>query len=161
MKDIIQMTDKELIETYSAIIKSLKERRIIRTKNLLGDLAEYLAIDFYSNTPGLPKLQAAPIGTENIDAISRHGDRYSIKATSGTTTGVFYGLEPPNSAIIDRQKFEYLIICRFDDDYSLKAIYEMTWDEFLKHKRWHSRMQAWNITLTKSVVSCCNIIYEK
>lgn len=56
MKDIIQMTDKELIETYSAIIKSLKERRIIRTKNLLGDLAEYLAIDFYSNTPGLPKL---------------------------------------------------------------------------------------------------------
>ena len=35
----------------------------------------------------------APVGTENIDAISRKGDRYSIKSTSSNTTGVFYGLE--------------------------------------------------------------------
>lgn len=86
--------------------------------------------------------------TENIDAISRKGDRYSIKSTSNTTTGVFYGLEPEGSSIPDKQKFEYVIICKFDDDYELETILELDWDTFLKNKHWHKRMTAWNLSLT-------------
>jgi hypothetical protein len=77
----------------------------------------------------------APVGTENIDAISRKGDRYSIKLTSNTTTGVFYGLEEPESAVPDSEKFEYVIICKFDDNYELQKILEMDWDTFLRNKR--------------------------
>ena len=111
--DISKFKDEELIQLYSKTIKELKSRNIIRTKNVLGDLAEFLTIQYYCKTAGLPNLQVAPIGTQNIDAISRNGDRYSIKATSNNTTGVFYGLQPKDSLEADKQKFEYIIICKF------------------------------------------------
>ncbi len=151
----------EIVSLYGEVIKELKGRGVIRTNNVIGDLGEYLAIEYYNNTPGLPTLAAAPIGTENIDAISRKGDRYSIKSTSGNVTGVFYGLEPKGSAVPDKQKFEYVIICKFNNDYELVEILEMDWKTFLKHKRWHSRMNAWNLSLTKEVCSACKIIFQK
>lgn len=155
-----ELETSEIIHLYSATIKELKRRKIIRTNNVIGELGEYLAINMYNNTPGLPNLSPAPIGTENIDAISRKGDRYSIKSTSKNTTGVFYGLEEKGSVKIDEQKFEYVIICKFDDDYQLEKILEMDWKTFLASKRWHSRMRAWNLTLTKNLFKNCKTIYE-
>ena len=57
MIDIKSLNDGQVINLYSDIIKELKARKIIRTKNVLGELGEYLAIQYYNNTPGLPKLQ--------------------------------------------------------------------------------------------------------
>ncbi|HIV19359.1 MAG TPA: hypothetical protein IAC82_08675 [Candidatus Merdivicinus intestinigallinarum] len=151
---------EELIQIYSGVIKELKARNILRTNNVIGELGEYLAMQHYNASPNLPNLTRAPIGTENIDAISRKGDRYSIKSTSKNTTGVFYGLEPLGSSLPDSQKFEYVIICQFDEDYCLKSIYEMDWATFLKNKRWHSRMKAWNLVLTKKVQEQCKMIYN-
>jgi hypothetical protein len=158
--DISNLKNEELIDTYSGVIKELKKRKIIRTKNVVGELGEFLSVEYYNKTPGLPKLQTAPVGTQNIDAISRTGERYSIKSTSGNVTGVFYGLEPKGSSVPDKQKFEYVIICQFDDDCQLKAIYQLDWINFLKHKKWHSRMNAWNITITKEVINDSTIIYQ-
>ena len=152
---------EEIIHLYSMAIKELKRREVIRTNNVVGELGEYLAIAYYNDTPGLPNLSPAPVGTENIDAISRKGDRYSIKSTSNTTTGVFYGLEPKGSDVPDKQKFEYVILCKFDDDYELKVILEMDWDTFLRNKRWHKRMNAWYLHLSKKVTDTCKVIYKK
>lgn len=148
---IDQLSTKEVIKLYSASIKELKRRKIIRANNVIGDMGEYLAIAHYNNTPGLPNLTPAPVGTENIDAISRKGDCYSIKSTSGNVTGVFYGLEPKGSDMLDIQKFEYVLICKFDEDYDLELILEIGWNTFLRNKHWHSRMQAWNLILTKKL----------
>lgn len=63
---------------------------------VIGDLGEYIAVDYYCSITNLPKLQSAPIGTQNIDAISINDYRYIIKSTS-TTTDVFYGLNESNS----------------------------------------------------------------
>jgi len=150
--EIKGLSNKKLIETYGNIIHELKERKIIRSKNLVGDLGEYLAINHYCNTPGLVKLQFAPPSTKNIDAISINGERYSIKSTSSGTTSVFYGLNSPESSQIDSQKFEYVLLVMFDDSYRLKRINEITWEKFLKHKRWHSRMKAWNLSVTNSLL---------
>lgn len=154
------METKDIIRLYSQTIKELKNREIIRTKNVIGEIGEYLSIQYYNDTPGLPNLQPAPIGTENIDAISRKGDRYSIKSTSTSITGVFYGLEPKDSDNIDQKKFEYVIICKFDEDYELEEILEMDWDSFIESKKWHSRMAAWNIRLSNEVRQKCKIIYS-
>lgn len=132
--DIRAMSVDEMVTLYSDLIKVAKERGIIRTNNFIGEIGEHLAIEYYNKTPGLPNLQAAPIGTENIDAISRNGERYSIKSASGRTTGVFYGLEPKGSSNADRQKFEYAVVCSFNSNYELEAIYELEWEDFLKHK---------------------------
>lgn len=151
--NLSSFSNEEIVSLYSNTIKELKNRKIIRTKNVLGDLAEFLAIKYYCETPGLPNLQAAPIGTQNVDALSRAGDRYSIKATTGNVTGIFTGLEPKDSLKPDKQKFEYVLICKFDDNYQLKTIYELSWEMFVKHKRWHKTMQAWNIFLSKEVMN--------
>ena len=109
----------------------------------------------------MPNLSPAPVGAENIDAISRKGDRYSIKSTSNNTTGVFYGLEEPESDKVDRQKFEYVIICKFDDNYELQTVLEMDWNTCLKNKRWNSRIHAWNLSLTKKLYEQCKVVYKK
>lgn len=155
-----ELSVDELLDLYSQIIKSLKKYNVIRTKNLVGEIGEYIAIRFYNNTPNLPNLQAAPVGTENIDAISRAGERYSIKTTSGKTTGVFYGLEPIDSNKKDKQKFEYVIICVLNDEWKVDCMYEIDWTTFLKHKKWHKRMKAWNLSLTKSLISDAKTIYK-
>lgn len=161
MKDLHKMKTEEIIKLYSMSIKELKRRKIIRTKNVIGDLGEYLSILHYNNTPGLPNLDTAPIGTENIDAISRKGDRYSIKSTSNKTTSVFYGLEEKGSNKVDKQKFEYVIVCKFDDNYELETILELDWNTFLENKKWHSRMKAWNLTLTRKLCEQSKVIYVK
>ena len=151
----LNLTNAEITSLYGEIIKELKNRNIIRTKNICGDLGEFLVINYYNTHANLPKLQEAPIGTKNIDAISREGERYSIKATTTNTTGVFYGIE-------DRlqKKFEYVIICQLDESYSLKAIYELSWEKFFQLKHWHSRMKAWNIVISKKVIENSTAIYS-
>ena len=158
--NIEDLNNSELIENYSKILGLLKKRGVIRTKNLIGDLGEYLAIDCYNNNPKLPNLQAAPPGTQNIDAISRKGERYSIKSSSGNLTGVFYGLNSPGDDNPDEKKFEYVIIVCFDSDFRLSKILELNWNKFLNHKKWHKTMRAWNLSLNKKLISDSKIVYE-
>lgn len=159
--DISSMTITELLGLYSKILKKLKSDNVIRSANLVGEIGEYVAIEYYQNTRGLPKLQAAPPGTKNIDAISINGDRYSIKATTNSTTGVFYGLNSKDSNEEDTQRFEYVIIVIFDENMSLKQILELDWNTFIKHKKWHSRMSAWNLMITRKLVEDCKVVYKQ
>ncbi|MGE7718078.1 hypothetical protein [Priestia megaterium] len=157
--NVESLSNNELITAYGNIINELKSRQIIRSKNVIGDLGEYLAVDFYKRTPGLPNLQFAPPGTKNIDAISINGERYSIKSTSSNTTSVFYGLNEPGSDEPEIQKFEYVILVIFDQNWNLKRINEITWDQFLTHKRWHTRMAAWNLSVNKNLLDSTRTVY--
>jgi hypothetical protein len=159
--DFNKMSTTELINAYSDIIETLKKRGIIRTKNLIGDIGEYLAIDYFNNNSKKSNLEFAPPGTKNIDAISRDGDRYSIKSTSSNLTGVFYGLEPPNSEIKDNKKFEYLLIVQFKENFRLKRIIQLDWNTFLNFKKWHSTMRAWNITVTNNLLKNSEILFDE
>ena len=151
----------ELISLYSQTIKELKRRGVLRTKNVIGELGEYLVLEHYDRDPNLPNLNVVPVGTKNINAISQNGERYSIKSTSGNVTGVIYGLEPQGSSVVDKPLFEYVIVCKLDDDCELEGIYQLSWDAFQKHKKWHSRISAWNIAVTKAMKEDSVVIYEK
>lgn len=158
--EIDKVSTTELIQIYSQILTELKGRNVIRTKNLIGDMGEYLVIDYYNKTPGLPKLTLALPGTKSIDAIGKDGKRYAIKSTSSTLTGVFYGLQPPTSTKSNQQLFDYLIIALFGDNFNLKKIVELTWEQFLKFKRWHSTMAAWNVCVTKDLLQIGKVIFD-
>ena len=151
----------ELIGLYSKTIKELKHRGVLRTKNVIGELGEYLVLEYYDRNPKLPNLTVVPVGPKNINAISQNGERYSIKSTSRNVTGVIYGLEPQGSKIADKQLFEYVIVCKLDDDCELEGIYQLSWEMFQKHKRWHSRMSAWNIAVTRAMKEDSVVIYER
>lgn len=150
-----EMNETDLIGVYRLWIDELKARGMIRTDNVVGELGEYLAIKYYWENPSLPELQATPPGTKSIDAISIKGDRYAIKTVTSKTTGAFYGLNEPNSGIEEKQIFEYVIIVVFNKDITIKAIYEMNWENFLKYKRWHSTVRAWNLSVSKAVLKDC------
>ncbi len=149
----------ELIKIYGDLIKEMKNKNLIRTKNVVGDFGEYIAIDFYSKLCYI-KLQAAPTSTKNVDALSTKGDRYSIKCTTTTTTGTFWGLGKDCPLNI-KPLFEYVIVVQLDENYQPLLILEVEWDVFLKHKHWHSRMNAYHLSISKPLINDSKIIYIK
>ena len=150
---------KLLLPSSEAFLE-LRERGVLKTKNLVGELGQYYAGDFYYNHSKLPNLFSAPLGVQNVDALSRNGELYSIKTVSsrGGTTGSFLG---PDSINKNEQKFHYLLIVILDDAYALDMILELTWDDFIKHKKFNSRMNNYNITATKKLINLVKIVYEK
>ena len=158
--DLNAFDDDELIASYSSILYEMKKRGIIRSKNVTGDLGEYIAINHYCKNTKLPKLQFAPPSTKNIDAISINGERYSIKTTTRNVTGVFYGI--PKNANIDKidKAFEYLIIVKLNECYLPVLIVEIDWETFFEFKHWHPRVKAFNISLTKKLLEKARIIYK-
>lgn len=161
--DIKKLRDEDVWLLFGYLIEVLKERKLIRTKNIVGERGEFLAIENYNSISGLPKLQAAPEGTQNVDALSRKGERYSIKTMTapGMTTGVFYGIGDKDVLHPVEKKFEYVIIVLIEPNFKLKAIYEISWDVFLEKKRWHSTMRGWNLSLTKDLISKSKQIFPR
>lgn len=153
--DLKNLSDEELVAMYPNLISELKEREIIRTDNVVGEIGEYLAINQYNKTPGLPKLIRTAKSTKNIDAISNKGERYSIKTMTTKTTGVIHGVDT-----IENKLFEKLIIVQLDKNFTLKKIVEIDWKTFFKHKKWHSTMKAHNVHITKALLDDSIIIYS-
>lgn len=160
--NINELNNEELWLGYADIQQELKKRNLVRTNNIVGERGEFLAIETYNSIGGLPNLQAAPEGTQNVDALSRKGERYSIKTISepGTTTGVFYGIGEKDDENIPEKKFEYVIIVQIFKDYRPKRILELNWEQFIKFKKWHSTMRAWNLSVTKSLLFDAKIIVD-
>ena len=157
--DFSKYSGTELVQMYGELLEQMRAKNIIRSKNVTGDLGEYLVIEHYTATKGLPKLQFAPPSTKNIDAISVDGDRYSIKTITTNATGAFYGLAKdadPNM----RPMFEYVVIVKLDDKYQPELILELDWDTFFHNKHWHSRINAYNLHLTKALIKDGKIIYQ-
>ena len=97
---------------------------------------------------------------QNIDALSRNGEIYNIKAVTSRngTTGSFWD---PESIQNNVKKFDYLIIVILDTSYSVDMILELTWNDFMENKRFNKRMNNYNVSLTKKLVQSVKIIYEK
>jgi len=152
IKDI---DDEKLWLLYANTELELKARGLVRTRNIVGERGEFLTIEAYNSIKGLPNLQAAPEGTQNVDALSRKGERYSVKTVTepSKTTGVFYGCGDKESEEMPEKKFEYVVIVQISKDYRPKMIIELTWEQFLKFRKWHKTMRAWNLSLTKHLLS--------
>jgi len=157
----LDLTGSEVWDIYALSINELKKRKLIRTRNIVGERGEFLVIETYNGISGLPNLQAAPEGTQNVDAISRKGERYSIKTITepGKTTGVFYGCGSPEDQNKPGQKFEFALVVIIGRDFQLKNIYELTWEQFLEYRKWHKTMRSWNLTITKKIMEIGNKIF--
>jgi hypothetical protein len=149
-----------LISPSSDAFIELKERGVLRTKNVVGELGEFYAVDFFNNNSKLPNLSFAPPGVQNIDALSRNGEIYSIKTVSSRrgTTGSFWD---PDSIRRNEKKFDYLLIVILNNSYALDMILELTWDEFFKYKKFNKRMNNFNISLTNILINSVKLVYKK
>ena len=163
IKKINSLKDDDIWRLYGYVGTELRTRKLIRTRNIVGERGEFLAIKSYNTIAGLPNLQAAPEGTQNVDALSRKGERYSIKTITapGSTTGVFYGLGNLGDQDLPEQKFEFVVLVVIDKNYNLKKIFELSWKQFLKYRKWHKTMRAWNLSITKALSAEAKIIISE
>ncbi len=144
---LADLTDLDLLRLRAQVAAELKRRGLASN---VGQVAESLALAFYNGTPGRPNLQPAPTGTQNVDALSRRGDRYSIKGVlDARKTGTIY----PDRDDREKQLFEYLLIVRIDPDWQLIGIHEFDWKTFCDVRSWDSRMNAWYVGLAAKTLA--------
>lgn len=148
----------EIIKLYSEILIELKERKVIRSKNLVGELGEFLVSEYFNSNKDLPNLTLSPTSTKSYDATDENGKKYAIKTITGNVTGVFYGLSSLTSKIEDKQIFDFAIVIKLNQNYGIEKIIQLDWQQFIINKKWHSRMKAWNLNLSKKLESNCRII---
>jgi hypothetical protein len=152
---ITNMEDDELFALRVQVDKELAKRGISFNVGILG---EKLCVSYFNSRPGLPNLLQAPTGAKNVDALSRDGDRYSIKTfKKARKTGTIY----PDDGNPDKQLFEYLVAVHLNHDYELRAIYRYTWDEFVKVRSWDRRMNAWYVPLSSKKLKLAEMIFQK
>jgi len=149
-----KMRDKDLLLLRATLRAEMRKRGIADS---VGAVGEQLAIEHFRRTPGLPKLQLAPRGTKNVDALSRNGDRFSIKTVcEGSKTGTIYP-EPDNH---DKQLFEYVLIVKLADDWSLESVHQLPWSDFVRTRSWDKRMNAWYVGISARTLGAAKLIYQ-
>lgn len=154
-RSVAQLSDEELLLLRANLRAEMRKRGIADS---VGAVGEQLAIEHLRKTPGLPKLQLAPRGTKNVDALSRNGDRFSIKTVcEGSKTGTIYP-EPDDR---ERQLFEYILIVKLGEDWSLQSIHQLTWSGFVKVRSWDKRMSAWYVAYCARTLAAGTLLYSK
>ncbi len=145
--ELAGLSDVDLFRMRAKVAAELKRRGLACN---VGQAAEALAISYYNSTPGRPNLQPAPVGTQNVDALSRKGDRYSIKGVlSGRKTGTVY----PDREDREKQLFEFMLVVQVDEFWQLLSIHEIDWRLFCEVRSWDSRMNAWYVGLTAKTLA--------
>lgn len=148
------MSDDELVLLRAGLDAEMRKRNIAFS---VGSVGERLVIDYFRKTSGLHKLQAAPRGTKNVDALSRNGDRYSIKTVcNAKKTGTIY----PDADDRDKQLFEHILIAKLAEDWSLESIHQLGWNDFVKIRSWDKRMNAWYVGISARTLGVSKLIYK-
>jgi hypothetical protein len=138
-----KLSDEKLIRLRARIDTEIRKRGL---KFSVGEIGESLAIAHFNATKKLPKLLRAPRGTKNVDALSREGERYSIKTVmDAKKTGTIY----PDASDRDKQLFEHLLIVRLSQALEVDAIYRLSWDQFVQVRQWDRRMNAWYVGISR------------
>ena len=151
--DPSDLSDDEMLALRIRLDAELIRRGV---KFSVGEIGENIAIEYFNSTPNLPNLMAAPTGAKNIDALSRDGDRYSIKTQmKAKKSGTIY----PDTADPDKQLFEYLLIVKLSLEYQLESLHRFSWEEFLQARAWDKRMNAWYIPVSKKRLDVAEKIF--
>lgn len=152
--------DLKTLETNELISLRMEVEREMQLRGIsfsVGEVGEKIAIEYFNSTPGLSNLIAAPTGAKNVDALSRDGDRYSIKTIQkGKKTGTIY----PDKQNSDKQLFEYLLVVILASNFTLNALYRFSWARFLEIRAWDKRMSAWYVPISKNRLDVGECLYS-
>lgn len=146
------LAEHDLLLLRTALRAEMRKRGLADS---VGTIGEQLVIEYFRKTPGLPKLQLAPRGTKNVDALSRSGERFSVKTIcEGSKTGTIYP-EPDR----DKQLFEHMLIVKLGEDWNLKTIHQLPWAAFVKVRSWDKRMNAWYVAYNQRALQHATALF--
>lgn len=146
MDEFESLSDKALFKLHTGVLREARRRGLGFS---VGELGEKLVIELFQKRSDLPVLVAAPVGTRNVDALSRDGDRYSIKTLQrAKKSGTIY----PDREDPDKQLFEFLVLVRLDEDLQLARATLLNWRQFCEVRKWDVTMKAWYVAATRSAL---------
>jgi hypothetical protein len=152
--NLTQLTDEALITLRAGLEIEMRRRKIAFS---VGGVGEKLVLAHFNSTAGLPKLQLAPPGTKNVDALSRNGDRYSVKTVwKAKKTGTIY----PDPTDKEKQLFEFLLIVKLDGEWELRSIHQIPWQQFVRLRAWDKRMNAWYLPCSRTTLKPQFVVYD-
>ncbi|WP_147250947.1 hypothetical protein [Arenicella xantha] len=159
--DLSNLTDEELILAYGHVLGALRERGIIRTKNIVGELGERYCETIFNKQVGLPSFAVLPTNAKDVDAEDCDWLAYSTKSvtlSSAKRTGLFHLSNDHN---LQDKRFDYLLVCILNDSMLLRAIYRFEWGLFWELKSWSSTQKAWFLSLTKKNLKYADQVYNQ
>ena len=155
LNELQLVSDGELISLRARLEAEMRRRQIDFS---VGDMGEQLVVEYFNKTPGVPNLLRAPRGTKNVDALSRDGDRYSIKTLwKAKKTGAIY----PDSHDNERQLFEFILIVQLSGEWNLLTIYQLSWKKFVEVRSWDSRMSAWYVGCSARTMKKAKLLFSQ
>ena len=141
-KDLIEMSEIELLQAHGAIIDELLRRGVVETRNNpIGDYTEWLV----RCRLGLTK---AAKNEKGFDAIDADRIRYQIKGRRDDGNVVQF------SAIrnLDAQDFDIVIAVVFNNDYSIRLAVAIPHDVVPEFASYQRHTNAHNLILSESVL---------
>lgn len=132
------LTIPELLQFYAQVLSELRSRRVLRTKNLLGDYTEWLVAEKLG-------LTLSGNSTAGYDAVDAEGHRYQIKGRQPT-------LENPSTQLgalrsLDNEDFDFLIGVLFNADFTPRLVIKAPHSVVVEHARYMERVNAHRLQL--------------
>ena len=117
MKDLQKLSSRSLLRVYSAVMRELRERTVVRsTNNPVADLAELLASRAF-------RLKLETRSTAGFDGVARDGTRYQVKARRRTPENQSTQLSVIRN--LGANKFKYLLAIVFDEDFNVESAFRI------------------------------------
>lgn len=142
--ELANLTNLELLQLHSDIVRELRSRQVIRTSNVVGDYAEYLAARCMN-------LQLSGNSTKGYDATDEQGVHYQVKGRHLTAHNTSTQLGSVRD--LDKQDFDFLIGILFNPDYTVKLAAKIPHDTVKDHARPVARSNSHRILLQGSLLA--------
>jgi len=151
--DFSNLPDDELIYVYSGALKALRARKIIRTKNVVGELGERYAETIFSEISDLPSIKLSATNEKDIDAKDENGKGYNIKTVTESSAKRTSAMHFQKDHKKETKLFDWLLVVILNDSMELKNIYMFSWEAFWEIKSWSNTQKAWYLSLTLNNLS--------
>ncbi|TFH88893.1 hypothetical protein ELS82_25380 [Vibrio ouci] len=136
------MTDfdetKQLWFDFNLSANKLSDK--LRTRNLVGEYAEWLAAEYYG-------AKLLPVSESSADLIANNGVKYQVKARRQQK------LESTQLSIIRSWNFDFLVVILFDLKGNLIKVIESPMKISREHAKPNSRQNGWVITTSKKFLN--------
>jgi hypothetical protein len=106
---------------------AMKDRNMVRGKNITGDYAEYLVKKYFENKYK-KELELEKQSNKGFDLMVNN-EKYQIKGITGTETSNFSNIDQKI------RPFDYVIIVKFDNRFKAENMYQLDWEQFLLCKK--------------------------
>lgn len=139
--DLSDLDDLQIIKLYADVVYELKNRKIIRSAKITGDLGESFVINHFNENKELPNLELiANKSNKSFDAFNnQNNNKYEIKTiTQSHTSNIKY--------ISGTVPFDFLIICKLDNNYYVENLYQLSFKEFENVKK-HKSQDTWFVKI--------------